>query len=175
MASQEEVTNVLTEAVQGDNTQTDYSKLSLESLVLLINTERLKQLQQQTTEEFSSLKKRQDQVAFLHQLIKAINASTNEKGEFDCSKNTDLQNLLKEAKGMNVDLKEDKFKYNAAERERLIDNVRMTVDDLNVKNDMQLQTITRLTNERYESYQMARSILKPLHDDKLNKARSISK
>jgi hypothetical protein len=39
---------------------------------------------------------------------------------------------------------------------------------------MQIQTISRFTNERYETYQMARSILRPLHEDKQRKAREIS-
>jgi len=76
---------------------------------------------------------------------------------------------------METAVKDDKFKYNKDERDRLVENIRMTIEDLNVKNDMQLQTITRLTNERYESYQMARSILKPLHDDKINKAHAMAK
>ena len=64
--------------------------------------------------------------------------------------------------------------FSREERDGSVENIRITADDINVMNDMQLQTISRLTNERYESYQMARSILKPLHDDKLRKAREIS-
>jgi hypothetical protein len=82
--------------------------------------------------------------------------------------------MLKQAKEYGVDLKDDKFKFNKEERERLIENIRLTIDDCNVLNDMQLQTITRLTTERYESYQLARSIMKPLHEDKTNKARAIA-
>lgn len=148
--------------------------MSLESLMLLVNAERLRYLHDKTHKEFTELKERQQQVSNLHKLQKGINNGTNDKGEFDCTSNKELQDLLKLAKDLGVDVKEGKFKYTAAEKDRLMENIRMTVEDLNVQNDMQMQTITNLNNERYESYQLARSIFKPLHDDKLNKARAIA-
>lgn len=166
------VNEVLSEAVSG-KAPVDSNNLSLEALVLLINSERLKTLENKIATEFMELKKRQDQVSFLHKLIKTINtATTNE--EFDCTDNQDLKNLLAKAKEHGVDMKEGKYKFNKEERERLIENIRITADDNNVLNDMQLQTITRLTTERYESYQLARSIMKPLHEDKVNKARAMA-
>lgn len=165
------VNELLSQAVQG--TSKADSNLSLEALVLLINSERLKRLENKITTEFLELKKRQDEVHFLHKLIKTINtATTNE--ELDCTNNEEIKKLLPKAKEYGVDLKEDKLKYNKDELERLIENIRITADDSNVLNDMQLQTITRLTTERYESYQLARSIMKPIHEDKINKARAIA-
>lgn len=147
--------------------------LSLEALILLINTERLHTLESTIRKEFDELKPRQDQVAFLHKLLKAVNSSTDDKGGFDWSKNEELQTLLGKAREMGVDIPEGKMKFTKDERERLIDNVKMTVEDLNVQNDMQLQNITRLNNERYESYQLARATMKPLHDSKIQSARSL--
>lgn len=166
------VNEALSEAVSSES-PVQSSNLSLEALVLLINSERLRHLENKITSEFIELKKRQNEVSFLHKLIKTINTATN-KEEFDCTNNQELKDLLVKAKEYGVDLKEDKFKYNREERDRLIENIRITCDDINVLNDMQLQTITRLTTERYESYQLARSIMKPLHEDKVNKARAIS-
>jgi hypothetical protein len=155
--------------IKADNSQ----KLSLESLILLINLERLKYLREKTHAELTELKQRQEQVTILHDLMKKINMETNTKGEFDCSSNKEIQELLKKAKDLGVDIKEGVYKFNKEARDRLIDNIRLTTDDLNVKNEMQLQTVNRLTNERYESYQMARSILRPLHDSKMQIARGI--
>lgn len=161
-----------------DANKPDLNNLSLEALVLLINTERLKHLHEKTHKEFSELKKRQDQVAELHGILKKINEHTNNTGDFDCSKdtpaNTELKSLLKRAKELGADVQDGKFVYNKEERDRLVENLRMTVEDLNVMNDMQLQTVNRLTNERYESYQLARSILKPLHDAKMQSARAMA-
>ena len=150
----------------------DKGELSLESLALLINIERLKYLENKSIKELNELKQRQDEVSSLHKLIKAINSATV-NNTLDLSTNGDIQALLTQAKASGVDVKDDKTFYNKEERERLLENIRLTVDDMNVLNDMQLQTVTRLTTERYESYQLARSIMKPLHEDKTNKARAI--
>jgi len=167
------VQEVLSDAVNGVSDTQESSSLSLEALVLLINTERLRTLEHKITNEFIELKKRQDQVSFLHKLIKAVNTATK-NDEFDCTNEPELKNLLSKAHEYGVEIKTDKLKYNKDERERLIENIKMTADDFNVLNDMQLQTISRLTTERYESYQLARSIMKPLHEDKQNKARAIA-
>lgn len=150
----------------------DFSNKSLESLVLLINAARLKDLENRITTEFIELKKRQDQVSFLHKLIKAINSATNNE-EFDCSKDAEMKELLKQAKEYGVDIKDGKYKFNKEERERLIENIRITAEDCNVLNDMQLQSVTRLTTERYESYHLARSITKTLHESIINAARAV--
>lgn len=167
------VNDVASSALSAVSGNTDPKELGIESLVLLINTERLRFLENKITKEFIELKRRQDDVSFLHKLIKSINSGTTNE-ELDCSQNAELQEMFKKASELGVDLKIDKFKYNKDERERLIENVRLTAEDMNVLNDMQLQTITRLTTERYESYQLARSIMKPLHEDKIDKARAIS-
>lgn len=164
----EEVKTVLKDSLAGNP-----HRMTLESLTLLVNAERLKFLHQKTHTEFAELKKRQKEVSTLHKLMKAINSATNSDGTFDCSSNKEIQQQLADAKSLGIDIKEGKFSYNAAERERLAQNIQMTIDDLNVQNDMQMQTVTNLNNERYESYQLARSIMKPLHEDKLNKARAI--
>lgn len=152
----------------------DINSMTLETLVMLINTERLKYLQETTDKELNELKDRQQDVRTLHKVMKAINGATDEKGNLDISKNQDLQKLMKEAKDLGIDIKDGKNKYNKEERDRLVENLKMGVEDLNVQNEMQLQKVNRLTNERYESYQLARTILKPLHDDKLSKARAIA-
>ncbi len=165
-----EVSDSIAQVAQSKNPK----NLSLESLLLCLTTDRLHQLENDSRKELQELKERQQKVAFLHKLIKAINTATSPKGEFDCTQHPEISEMFKEAKALGVDIDENKLKYNEDERERLVENIRMTVEDLNIQNEMQLQLVSRLTNERYESYQMARSILKPLHDDKLNKARQIS-
>lgn len=150
----------------------DPKDMSLEQLVLLLLTDRLRYLQEKTIDEFNQLKERQDKVTELHKILKMLNSQTNEKGELVVT--DELKELLGKAKEYGVDLKDGKERYTKDERERLVENIRMTIEDFNVQNDMQLQTVTRLTNERYESFHMARSIMKPLHEDKINKARAVS-
>jgi hypothetical protein len=157
----------------------DHKHLSHEALVLLITAERLHKLEGDSRRELLELKERQHKVNFLHKLTKTLHAATSSKGDLDLSKLkpeqlNEMQTMFKAAKDLGVELDEDKHKYNNEERERLLESIRMTIEDFNVQNEMQLQMVTRLTNERYESYQMARNILKPLHDDKMNKARALS-
>lgn len=148
---------------------------SLEALVFLISKNRVHSLEMKTRDEFKQLKQRQDKVKYLHQLMKSVNKITDSKtGGCDFTSHADLVALFDEARAMGVEIEQGKLKYDREGRDRFIDNIRMTIDDFNVQNEMQLQTITRLTNERYESFQMARSIMKPLHDDKINKARAIA-
>lgn len=169
----QKIDNNVVDEILTDN-QGNLNKLSLETLILLINTERLKHLHEKTHNEFTELKERQSQVRTLHNLIKKVNASASPTGELDVTDNEELKEALKASIDLGVEVDADKLTYTKEERDRLIDNIRMTTDDLNVINDMQLQTINRLTNERYESYQMARSILKPLHEAKMRAIKGIA-
>lgn len=174
--SQQPIPSVDTEEINeilANPAVSDPKNLSLEALVLLINTERLHHLHNKTHKEFTELKERQANVSRLHQLLKKINNNTTDNGEFDCSNHAELKELLSKAKELGIEIKDGKFKFTKGERDRLVENIRMTIEDLNVMNDMQLQTINRLTNERYESYQMARSILKPLHETKMQMAKGM--
>ncbi len=171
--AEDTVNQVLASSIANDPEGIDPNNISLEALILLINTERLNSLQEKTQTEFQELKKRQQDVKELHDILKAINKATGETGTLEISGNAELQKMFAKARELGADVAEGKTSFNREERERLVENIRMTVEDLNVQNDMQLQTISRLTNERYESYQMARSILKPLHEAKTSYARGI--
>lgn len=173
MATDPAVQDVVSNAVNNVSTAPKSNDLSLESLTLLINAERLRNLENKITNEFVELKKRQDKVSFLYKVLKTINNATN-NDQLDCSNHQELKDLLIKAKEAGVEIPDGKHKFNEKERERLIENIKMTSDDYNVLNDMQLQTISRLTTERYESYQLARSIMKPLHEDKVNKSRAMA-
>ncbi len=158
------------EVVRAEGTP-DNNKPSLESLVGLILTRRLSDIANESQTKIKELQDRQKIVRDLHDVMRAVNAY--DQGDIDLSKDQKLKDLLKRAKELGVDIKEGKTKYTVEERARLIDNLRMTVEDYNMQNDLQLQALTRLTSEIYESYQLAKSILKPLHDDKINKARAM--
>lgn len=148
--------------------------MSVESLTLFMTTTRVNQLEEQMRKELKDLRKRQDKVRRLHDVLKAINKTVNEKDGINWENDKELKALLDEARKLGADIPEGKYKFNSSERMRLVENIRLTIDDFNLQNDLQMQTITRLQNERYESYQMARSILKPLHEDKINKSRKIA-
>lgn len=165
------VTNVQNSTLQTDQ-PVDLNNLSLEALIMLLHTQRIKTLQDTTTNKFQELSQKQKDVAELHKILKAVNTATQEKGDLDLKSKDDLKALLARAQELGVDVDTSKETYNHLERERLVENIRTTVEDLNVENDMLLQEVTRLNNERYESYQMVRTIHKPLHDAKTSHARA---
>ncbi len=144
---------------------------NVETLALLVGAERLKFLEQKITKEFQELKARQEQVSSHNKLIKSINAAQHE-GELDLTNNDELRAKLVKANELGVEINLDKMRYTKEDLERLNENIRLTVDDLNVMNEMQLQTVNRLLTERYETYQIMRNIVKPLHEDKISKARA---
>ncbi len=168
----EEVDSDIIDAISSDLPIND--DLGLEELALLISTDRIRILEDKVEAEYKKLKEQQDKVRALNHLLKLLNQLTDKEGDLDISKNKEVKKLLKKAKELGVELDPEKTKYTNHERELLIENMRTTIDDYNTDNDLQLQMITRYTNERYETYQMVRSILKPLHEDKINKARSSS-
>lgn len=151
--------------------KTDYHQMSIDTLLMLVHSERLKTLKEQSANELKELSDRQAKVRELHDLMKALNKATTEKGDLDISDKPEVAELLRKGKEHGVNVKEDKRKFTKDERDRLVENVNMTIQDLNVQNDMQFQTIQRLTNERYESFQMVRNTMKPLHDAKQHHAR----
>ena len=152
----------------------DPSEYTLEQLVLLVTTERLHTIEKQSRDAIKELTERQGRVRTLHDILTKINSMSDDSGKVKVDE--ELHKMLKDAaqsEGLDIDIKDVGQEYSTASRDRLVDNFRMRVDDLNIQNDMQIQKVTRLNNERYESYQLARSILKPLDEDKKNKARAI--
>jgi len=157
-----------------DEGEIDVSNLSLEALVLLINLERLGDLQDSTYELLEEIKDRQELVSRLRDLLKALHNAMDENGEINLEEHPELRELVEEFAEYGIEIDPEKGTLNSLEADRLIANIQMTIDDTNMQNDMQLQTVSRLTNERYQCYQMAKSIMKPLHDAKMSKARKVS-
>ena len=165
-----------TQAIRSDQIQPIESGekgTNLETLILMINAERLKNLEENAFTELKELKERQADVSKLHTILKKLNI-LSPTGELDLNKHPELKDLIEEAKGMGVEIEEGKVKYSEDEKVRLIDNIRMTIEDMSTNNEMQLQSVTRFNNERYESWQMAKSIIDPLDKAKKGLARALA-
>jgi len=148
---------------------------TVEQIACLLNTERLNGIQKESAKELKELAERQEKVRKLHQLVAAINNNTDKNGKLKVEKGSELEKLLKEAEKMGIKLKKTNGTYEGVDRQNMVDNIGMFIDDLNTQNDMQLQKVTRLTNERYESYQLAKSMIKPDDEAKKNIARNIAR
>jgi len=147
--------------------------LSVEARAIITHTQLINNLRGKINKEFTELKNRQEKVRFLQKLKKTINSAITDKGEFDASNNPQLQTMLDEATKLGVERKEGVYKFTKEACDRLLQNIQITVEDFNVSNDSQLQTMTRLTNDRYESFQMTMMMLKTDHESKTQMARNI--
>jgi len=177
----------------------DLSGVTMEQISQLMILQKLDALRTEFRSKGMELHKRQERVRWLHDLLQRINKRVDkETGELDLTHASIDEKTGKLKEGINVEDDQElqdimklrellqeaagdqgyeitaKSKYNKDERERMTDNLRMVCDDLNLQNDMQMQDLNQLVNERYEVYQMARAIMKPLHEDKVHKARSLS-
>lgn len=156
--------------------QSSTDDVSLQDMIYLVNRQLVDQIEEKLRKEFTDVQERNGKVRHLHNLLKAINAATDSKGNLDISQSPELQAMIQEANelyGLNIPA--DKTKFNGQERERLVENIRTTCDDLNVQSDLQLQTISRLNSERQEAYQIARSMMKAIHDDIMHKMQAMGR
>lgn len=149
-------------------------EMTLEQLTLLVTIERVKSLEDKTKAEYEALRDRQGKVTFLHRLLKTVNLITDGKDQLNLNQHPDLKEMIQQAKDLGADIDPSKMTYTKDERDKFVESLRITCDDLNIQNDMQIQTVTRLTNERYETFQLAKSMFRPLDEAKTAIARSIA-
>ncbi len=110
-------------------------------------------------------------------LEKINNELGDEKPNYDIKPGSLLGDLLFEAgvRGLAEDLKiVMPMLYQAPEADRMVENLRMTADAFNVQNDLDMQEVGKLNNERHELYQVSRMIFKTIHEAITGMARSVS-
>lgn len=169
----QQVENPLIDAVQ--NSIPLDENFTLEQLVVLINTDRVRSLEEKSKSELKILKDRYADVKSLNDLRKKINnALSDPAAKIDITKDDELKKMLEKAKELGVPVIDGKTSYTKEEAERLLDNIKMTIDDLTVQNDLQMQQISRLQNEHHESFQLAMSIMRPVHAAKSSMIRGIA-
>ncbi|MBA2727196.1 MAG: hypothetical protein H0U49_03375 [Parachlamydiaceae bacterium] len=82
--------------------------------------------------------------------------------------NTDLRHLFKDSK-----LLQSKKNYTKAEKENMVESIRLFVDQKHSLNDMSIQTLIRLESEMDQTYQYLMSIIKSFSDTLRTVARNI--
>ncbi len=147
---------------------------SLETLALLVNKQRVDQLEDKLRTNFKDLKKRQEEIKGLQSLIRALNRATDDDEKLDFTENAELKELyIAMDKRFELSLPQG-TKFAGAARERVIDNIKMAVDERNLENDLLMNTIQQLNNERNESFQMANKIIKTLNDAKMRVTQALA-
>lgn len=151
----------------------DLMKLNLEKLYLVVHAGRINDIGDMSKKELGLVQEGMDKVSTLHDLIARINAITDKDGKINVEKDSELSKLMKEAEEMGVKFSKTEGEFTDKERERVVENIRLSIESLNTSNDMKLQQITRLTNAEHEMYNMTRQGFKVIDEDKKNKIRNM--
>ena len=147
---------------------------SLETLALLVNKQRVDELEGKLKTHFKDLKKLQEEIKALQSLVRTLNAATDDNENLDLDKSAEAKELY-ELMDKRFDLKlPNKTKFNGSARERMVDNIKMAIDERNLENDLLMNTIQQLNSERNESFQLANKIVKTLHDAKMRQTQALS-
>ncbi len=111
-------------------------------------------------------------------LLEAVRDLTGIKDDETWNKVQDIREIrrrLQEAKDVyHIEFKWPVDEFTREDRESLVTAIDSTCKDFNLQNDMQMHDLNRSYQERLEILQMARCLIKCLHDDKVHKARSAS-
>jgi hypothetical protein len=146
---------------------------SIHELLELIRLERTKNLNESHEKELKELTKRQAQVRFLANLKRIVTLANQDNGGFNAnieelqkliakaneSENEELKTLLQDA-----GIVEGKESYTKEEKTNILDSIRLSIEQLNVLNDMQMQVVTRLESETNDTIQMCLAGQKPLNN-----------
>lgn len=149
------------------------SDINLLKEVRTILYDSLQLLENKTMAELEVLHKRHADVEQLQELRQLINDCRNSKGEIDFKNNPRGVELLQKAKQLGVKFDDKKVSFSKEQTENLVDAIETKIGNLNLEYELQMQTVTRLTNLRYEFIQLARLIEKRIDELMTKLARGI--
>jgi hypothetical protein len=87
----------------------------------------------------AEISQRQDKMRFINDLIADINTLTDSKKCLDLSKHPEIQEKLRVAKEMGININVDKVKFNSEERDGLIQNLHLKGKNWDDENKTQTQ------------------------------------
>jgi hypothetical protein len=95
----------------------------------------------------AEIRQRQDKMRLINEIVAEINNLTDEKNSLDISENVELLEKLEIAKELGVKIKDGQTKFNALERDRLIENLHLTADNWDKENRHQTQKMEIVIKE----------------------------
>ncbi len=137
---------------------------NLEKQAVLMASDRVQRLEAESKKELDDIKARQLRIQMLNEALRTINAHRGEEDLIDWSKEPRLMDLIGQVQELGVQITHTDGKFSASQTRRSVENINLLLRDLNAQNEVQIKIANRLQNERYEAFQLARSITKPLHD-----------
>lgn len=151
-------------------------EIDLDPLALLVYSEKLQLLESQGEDMMDEIRQTHKQIQHIHKILAKINEETDKDGNLVPS--DQLKALFDEAEEMGLSpdrslIESNKLDFN--KKERLVENLKMSVEDLNMDNETKLQRVNHLNNERFSVIQFIRKVLDSLHQTKQMMSRNIQR
>lgn len=161
--------------------QTDSKGLTVKQLALLIVHHKLDHLKLSYLQKMLEWKENRAKIQDYTVVLSLINARVKDgklqlepsdsKEEFKYNLRAQLEQLVKD--GLILNIPADGL-FDAQAREGLVTNLKGMLDGFNLNNNIVIEDLQQIMNERYEAYQYARGIMKPENDAGTQVARNIA-
>ncbi|MBA3723125.1 MAG: hypothetical protein H0W88_12095 [Parachlamydiaceae bacterium] len=136
----------------------DPHELTVQQEAYLLHILHVEALRKKLETEAGQLRERQEKIKFIHEIMQHINNYMDGNGGLNIGANSDLQEMLQDAKDLGIKLPEgDKTVFNAHECKRLIDNLDYAIQDWEKEDTMQLRKMQNLYTESEQSILIAKT------------------
>lgn len=136
-------------------------QLALGAMIYAIALRRQSELVQKSKDGMLEIQEKNRNIAKVNAAMQAINAC--ESGDLDLTNKPQLMEQLKQAKEAGAFIDLSKTKYSQEDRHRLLDNLRLSSDSLNMQTQTEMQQ-ANLLSQVYENFTAARPITRAEHD-----------
>lgn len=119
----------------------DLQKGSLAHVIMKLYVKHASELKSNADQLGAEIQQRQDHMRLINEIISEINNKTDEKNCIDIGQNAELLKKLSKATDLGVRIKEGQVKFNALERDRLIENLHLCADSWDKENRHQTQKL----------------------------------
>lgn len=145
--------------------------IALQTLTYMVLTEHIEELSKDIKSELDKVKKGQDKVVALNTLLQTLNSLTPVNNsptdrKFDMVQAPGIGEMLAQAEKMGVKLPPglENSQWDNETRERLTENINLTIKNLNMASEMQMQKVNRLMSEQDHARKLLASVMKNLHE-----------
>lgn len=142
------------------NEPTKQKQLSLGRLIYLLALRRQDELVQKSKDGMLEIQEKNRNMAKVNSAMQAINALDH--GDLDLKTQPDILEALKQAKEAGAQIDLSKTTYTAEQRNRLLDNLRLTTDSLGMQTQTEMQQ-ANLISQVYENFTLAKPIISEEH------------
>lgn len=125
----------------------------------LLHQDFYKRLKEDILKQAVEVEDRKNKIKFIHTIMQDINNYMDDQHTLDLTQHPELQEKLKAAKEMGVNIFADQVKFTSFQTTRLIDNLNTTLENWDTDNRTQLITIERIFKESEHTLLLLKAFL----------------